>query len=164
MRLCYRILFSYWCLFICLYVWVSVICEILCAKEYIISALIFTKSWKYKIFRVRDQSKPGHILGAGRDRSRDAVPERGLSAASCALVRFLTHASLFISASQPGQVGENCIFPDCTEIVFYSCWFLCVCVCVCMCMHKCMHVFSLGSEWCWKIKCLCLCTQCTHTP
>ena len=30
-----------------------------------------------------------------------------MSAAACALVRFLTHAALFISASQPGQVSVS---------------------------------------------------------
>ena len=58
-------------------------------------------------FRVTDRTQPGHTLGAVEHRSREAVPERRMSAAACALIRFLTHAALFISASQTGQVGSG---------------------------------------------------------
>ncbi|XP_070197743.1 E3 ubiquitin-protein ligase rnf213-alpha-like isoform X2 [Littorina saxatilis] len=58
-----------------------------------------------QIALVRDSTQPGHTLGAVTHRSREAVPERGMSAAACTVLRFLTHAALYISASQPGQAG-----------------------------------------------------------
>ena len=73
-------------------------------------------------FRVTDRTQPGHTLGAVEDRSREAVPERGMSAAACTLVRFLTHAALFISASQPGQVSVflHVHRPDITTLIDWA--------------------------------------------
>jgi hypothetical protein len=53
---------------------------------------------------IQDFSKPGHTLGAVANRSQEVLPERDLSSVECALVRFLLHAVLYISASQPTQV------------------------------------------------------------
>ncbi|KAK7097425.1 hypothetical protein V1264_004409 [Littorina saxatilis] len=58
--------------------------------------------------RVADQTQPGHTLGAVESRSLEALPERGMSAAACAVLRFLTHATLYISAGQLGQLSEVC--------------------------------------------------------
>ncbi|KAK7465937.1 hypothetical protein BaRGS_00037515, partial [Batillaria attramentaria] len=52
---------------------------------------------------LQDRTQPGHTLGAVQHRSQEAVPERSMSAAACAILRFLTHAALFLSASQPEQ-------------------------------------------------------------
>lgn len=52
-----------------------------------------------------DETQTGHILGAAGQRGKDALPERQLSAAECALTRFFTHAVLYLGAMNPAQVS-----------------------------------------------------------
>ncbi|XP_070190023.1 E3 ubiquitin-protein ligase rnf213-alpha-like [Littorina saxatilis] len=50
-----------------------------------------------------DQTQRGHILGSAGQRGVESVPERQLSAVECAVLRFLTHAALYLAASNPAQ-------------------------------------------------------------
>ncbi|KAK7107714.1 hypothetical protein V1264_015588 [Littorina saxatilis] len=50
-----------------------------------------------------DQTQQGHILGSAGQRGMESVPERQLSAVECAALRFLTHAALYLAASNPAQ-------------------------------------------------------------
>ncbi|XP_070188878.1 E3 ubiquitin-protein ligase rnf213-alpha-like [Littorina saxatilis] len=52
-----------------------------------------------------DQTQKGHILGAAGQRGMESVPERQLSAVECAVLRFLTHAALYLAVSNPAQTG-----------------------------------------------------------
>ena len=51
-----------------------------------------------------DRTQTGHILGPAAQRGPESVPERQLSAVECALLRFLTHAALYLAANNPAQV------------------------------------------------------------
>ena len=62
------------------------------------------QSCHFSNFRA-DQTQMGHILGAAAQRSVESVPERQLSAVECALLRFLTHAALYLGASNSAQVA-----------------------------------------------------------
>ena len=53
-----------------------------------------------------DKTQTGHILGPAAQRGLEALPERQLSAVECALLRFLTHAALYLAANDPAQVGN----------------------------------------------------------
>ncbi|KAL8623378.1 hypothetical protein ACOMHN_065912 [Nucella lapillus] len=52
-----------------------------------------------------DQTQTGHILGPAAQRSLQALPERDLSPVESALLRFLTHAALYLAASNPTNRG-----------------------------------------------------------
>ncbi|PVD28712.1 hypothetical protein C0Q70_11306 [Pomacea canaliculata] len=49
----------------------------------------------------QDQTQTGHILGAAQHRAGEALPERQLSPVECFILRFLTHAALYLGASNP---------------------------------------------------------------
>ncbi|KAL8581507.1 hypothetical protein ACOMHN_042900 [Nucella lapillus] len=48
-------------------------------------------------------TQTGHLLGPAARRGLEAISERGLSFAECSAVRFLLHATLYLSASNPAQ-------------------------------------------------------------
>ena len=51
-----------------------------------------------------DATQTGHILGAAAQRSRQAVPERKMSPATVAVLRFLLHGAMYQAANTNPQV------------------------------------------------------------
>ncbi|XP_061195824.1 E3 ubiquitin-protein ligase rnf213-alpha-like [Saccostrea echinata] len=62
-----------------------------------------------------DQSRRGHILGSPTNRTFDAVSERNLSPISNAVLRLLTHLSMFIGANYNIEEITKCIHPTVDE-------------------------------------------------
>ncbi|KAL5009497.1 hypothetical protein ScPMuIL_011802, partial [Solemya velum] len=59
-----------------------------------------------------DMTMNGHLLGRPDERKHVSVPERGLGRAACAVVRILTHMSMYGGANYNPQAVQSMIHPD----------------------------------------------------
>ncbi|KAJ8315842.1 hypothetical protein KUTeg_007992 [Tegillarca granosa] len=59
-----------------------------------------------------DQTATGHILGRAQNRKHQAAPERTLTPAQCAVLRLLTHLSLYIGADSEPVAVCGLVKPD----------------------------------------------------
>ena len=64
-----------------------------------------------KITEFKDNKSLGHILGPARQRSRVPVPERNLSAATCTVLRMMSHMSMYLAANQNANAVGGLVVP-----------------------------------------------------
>ncbi|KAK3096790.1 hypothetical protein FSP39_003301 [Pinctada imbricata] len=65
-----------------------------------------------KVEQWLDQTQTGHILGRADHRKTQAIPERKMTSAHCAVLRLLTHVAMFLGANENPQAILEMIKPD----------------------------------------------------